>query len=28
MVRRYALIADLEVAKAHRKASPADNWHL
>lgn len=28
MVRRYALIADLDVEKAHRKASPADNWHL
>lgn len=28
MVRRYALIADLDVENAHRKASPADNWHL
>ncbi len=28
MVRRYARIADLDVEKAHRKASPADNWHL
>lgn len=28
MVRRYALIADLDVEKAHRKASPADNWRL
>ena len=28
MVRRYSLIADLDVEKAHRKASPADNWHL
>ena len=28
MVRRYSLIADLDVEKAHRKASLADNWHL
>jgi integrase/recombinase XerD len=28
MVRRYSLIADLDVENAHRKASPADNWHL
>jgi integrase/recombinase XerD len=28
MVRRYARIADLDVEKAHRKASPADNWRL
>jgi integrase/recombinase XerD len=28
MVRRYALIADLDVERAHRKASPADNWRL
>jgi integrase/recombinase XerD len=28
MVRHYAKIADLDVEKAHRKASPADNWRL
>ena len=28
MVRRYARIADLDVEKAHRRASPADNWRL
>ncbi len=28
MVRRYAMIADLDVERAHRKASPADNWRL
>jgi integrase/recombinase XerD len=28
MVRHYAQIADVDVAEAHRKASPADNWRL
>ena len=28
MVRRYARIAELDVEKAHRRASPADNWRL
>ena len=28
MVRRYALIAQVDIARAHRKASPADNWRL
>ena len=28
MVRHYARIAEVDVAQAHRRASPADNWHL
>jgi integrase/recombinase XerD len=28
MVRHYALIAQVDVEQAHRKASPADNWRL
>lgn len=28
MVRHYAQIAEVDVAQAHRKASPADNMHL
>ena len=28
MVRRYARIAEVDVAQAHRKASPADKWRL
>lgn len=28
MVRRYARIAQTDIAKAHAKASPADNWRL
>jgi integrase/recombinase XerD len=28
MVRHYARIADIDVANAHRRASPADNWRL
>jgi integrase/recombinase XerD len=28
MVRHYAQIAEVDVAQAHRKASPADNWRL
>jgi integrase/recombinase XerD len=28
MVQHYARIADVDVEQAHRKASPADNWHL
>lgn len=28
MVRRYALIAQMDIARAHRKAGPADNWGL
>jgi integrase/recombinase XerD len=28
MVRHYASIADIDVANAHRRASPADNWRL
>ena len=28
MVRRYARIAEIDIQKAHRRASPADNWHL
>jgi integrase/recombinase XerD len=28
MVRHYAQIAEIDVAQAHRRASPADNWRL
>ena len=28
MVRRYAQIAQVDVQKAHRRASPVDNWRL
>lgn len=28
MVQHYARIAEVDVAQAHRRASPADNWHL
>ncbi len=28
MVRHYARVAEVDVAQAHRRASPADNWHL
>ena len=28
MVRHYARIAQSDVAQAHRKASPVDNWRL
>jgi integrase/recombinase XerD len=28
MVRHYAQIAEVDLAQAHRKASPADNWRL
>ncbi len=28
MVQHYARLAELDVEAAHRKASPADNWHL
>ena len=28
MVKRYVRIADIDVERAHRKASPADNWRL
>lgn len=28
MVRHYARIAEVDLANAHRKASPADNWQL
>jgi integrase/recombinase XerD len=28
MVQHYARLAQLDVEKAHRKASPVDNWHL
>ena len=26
MVRRYAALADVDAERAHRKASPTDNW--
>lgn len=28
MVEHYARIAEVDIEQAHRKASPADNWHL
>jgi integrase/recombinase XerD len=28
MVRHYAKIAEVDVAEAHKRASPADNWRL
>ena len=28
MVRRYARIAEVDLAAAHRRASPSDNWRL
>lgn len=28
MVQHYTRIADVDVEQAHRRASPADNWHL
>jgi site-specific recombinase XerD len=28
IVRRYIALADTDSAEAHRKASPADRWHL
>lgn len=28
MVRHYALIAEIDIQQAHRRASPADNWRL
>ena len=28
MVKPYAIIADIDVERAHRKASPVDHWHL
>jgi integrase/recombinase XerD len=28
MVQHYARLAQIDVAQAHRRASPADNWHL
>ena len=28
MVQRYAKIAQIDIQQAHRRASPADNWHL
>jgi integrase len=27
-VRHYAQIAEIDIAQAHHKASPADNWRL
>ena len=28
MVQHYARIAEIDIEQAHRRASPADNWHL
>jgi integrase/recombinase XerD len=28
MVQHYARVAEIDVEQAHRRASPADNWHL
>jgi integrase/recombinase XerD len=28
VVRHYAQIAEIDIAQAHREASPADNWRL
>jgi integrase/recombinase XerD len=28
MVQHYARVAEIDVAQVHRRASPADNWHL
>jgi integrase/recombinase XerD len=28
MVRHYAQVAEIDIAAAHNKASPADNWRL
>jgi integrase/recombinase XerD len=28
MVRKYVMLAELDLANAHKKASPADNWRL
>jgi integrase/recombinase XerD len=28
MVQHYARIAEIDIAQAHKRASPADNWHL
>ena len=28
MVRHYARVAEIDVAQVHKRASPADNWHL
>ncbi|MBM3131139.1 MAG: hypothetical protein FJ009_21255 [Chloroflexi bacterium] len=28
MVQHYARVAEIDIEQAHRRASPADNWHL
>jgi len=28
MVRRYVMLAEMDIEEAHRRASPADNWRL
>lgn len=28
MVQHYARLAQTDIEQAHRRASPADNWHL